>query len=108
MDTYQAIYDAVRSKVSTFNGYELVEGIRQQFDISHAVESVRYEFVNAAMAQQAPSFLFKPALSIDGNKWCALYGTNLQDGVAGFGDSPGEAMADFDVNWYTALITEGR
>ena len=31
--------------------------------------------------------------------WCALYGDNLQDGVAGFGRSPEEAMADFDKNW---------
>jgi hypothetical protein len=36
---------------------------------------------------------------IDGDKWCALYGENLQDGVAGFGDSPALAMADFNKNW---------
>mgnify|MGYP003118711330 CR=1 FL=1 len=46
-----------------------------------------------------PHVLMRPTLSIDGNTWCALYGDNLRDGVAGFGGSPEEAMADFDKNW---------
>ena len=53
-----------------------------------------------------PSYIFRPQLSIDGNKWCALYGDNLQDGVAGFGDSPAEAYADFDLKWHEKLPTE--
>ena len=47
-----------------------------------------------------PSMLYKPKLSIDGNQWCALYGDNLQDGVAGFGDSPDAAYRAFDNAWY--------
>jgi len=65
---------------------------------------------NAAIAEQdraetlmRPSYLLKPRLSIDGNKWCALYGDNLQDGVAGFGKSPSEAYIDFDRAWQTPL-----
>lgn len=50
-----------------------------------------------------PSYLYRPKLSIDGNKWCALYGEDLQHGVAGFGDSPAEAYADFDKAWYRKL-----
>ena len=50
-----------------------------------------------------PSVIRKPKLSIDGNMWCALYGENLQDGVAGFGTSPDKAMRDFDTNWYKDL-----
>jgi hypothetical protein len=50
-----------------------------------------------------PSMLLRPTLSIDGNKWCALYGTNLMEGVAGFGDSPAEAFDDFDKNWIAKL-----
>jgi hypothetical protein len=49
------------------------------------------------------SFMLKPKLSIDGNKWCALLGENLQDGVAGFGDSPDGAYAAFDQAWVTKL-----
>lgn len=28
----------------------------------------------------------------DGNKWCCLIGEDIQDGVAGFGDSPADAI----------------
>ena len=45
----------------------------------------------------------RPTLSIDGNQWCALYGDNLQDGVAGFGDSPDAAMREFDKAWHQNL-----
>lgn len=41
----------------------------------------------------------EPRLFIDGNKWCALRGENIQEGVAGFGDSPAEALSDFDAAW---------
>jgi hypothetical protein len=51
-----------------------------------------------------PSYTFKPRLSLDGNQWCALYGDNLQDGVAGFGNSPELAYADFDRAWVKPLI----
>lgn len=47
----------------------------------------------------APSVLYRPALSLDGDQWCALYGDNLQDGVAGFGDTPEAAMCDFNRAW---------
>lgn len=30
----------------------------------------------------------------DGNQWCALYGEDLQVGIAGFGKTPFLAMAD--------------
>lgn len=50
-----------------------------------------------------PSVEFKPRLFIDGDKWCALYGDNLQDGIAGFGDSPDLAMRNFDENWCEKL-----
>jgi hypothetical protein len=64
-----------------------------------AKESVR----SAAAEYERPSAIFKPRLSIDGNQWCALYGDNLQDGVAGFGESPADAMWDFDRNWNAKL-----
>ena len=53
--------------------------------------------------RERPSYLWKPKLSIDGNQWCALFGENLQDGVAGFGDSPAKAMLAFDRAWKTPL-----
>ena len=50
----------------------------------------------AAYDHQRPSVLFKPTLSADGDMWCALLGDNLQEGVAGFGETPAKAMYAFD------------
>ena len=30
----------------------------------------------------------------DGNKWCALSGKDLQEGTAGFGDTPFDALRE--------------
>ena len=57
----------------------------------------------AAHLKTLPCYLYRPRLSIDGNQWCALYGENLQDGVAGFGDTPEDAYADFNKNWVQPL-----
>lgn len=59
-------------------------------------ESIRAE-------QTRPSVVYRPDLSLDGNKWSALYGANLMEGVCGWGDSPDEAMADFDRRWITKV-----
>lgn len=101
-DSYQAVYDAVRSR---FFGCDAGQAIRDacHLDGSWAIESIRNEFLVAASAMQDPSVLYRPAISIDGNKWCALYGDNLQNGVAGFGDSPAEAMAAFNIAWFGKL-----
>lgn len=98
-DSYQPIYQAVRSRIGNFNGQDLIDAISRNFDFSHLAQVVANEWGTAALEQQRPSILLKPAISIDGNQWCALYGDNLQDGVAGFGDSPAKAMVDFDKNW---------
>lgn len=36
-------------------------------------------------------------LTLDGDKWCALIGENLQVGIAGFGDDPIAAMRDLSL-----------
>lgn len=46
-----------------------------------------------------PFMLLRPQMFLDGNQWCALYGENLQHGVAGFGDTPDAASKDFDRQW---------
>ena len=101
-DSYQAIYDAVRSRISDGNiGQAVTDVARNAFDISYAVQNITQDISWACAEHRRPSVLYRPAISIDGNKWCALYGDNLQDGVAGFGDTPAEAMENFDKNWYT-------
>lgn len=71
--------------------------------IAHAADMAGISIRDAAARYEAPSAIYRPRIYIDGNKWCALYGDNLQDGVAGFGDSPADAMYDFDRNWSVKL-----
>jgi len=71
--------------------------------ICDAADRVANRIIEAVSYMDLPSYLFKPKLSIDGDYWCALYGSNLQDGIAGFGKSPAEAYADFDNVWYEKL-----
>lgn len=100
MSDYQAIYDAVRSRISGGDvGSVAREVMFQQFDISHAVAMLQQDFSIAALEMQRPSVLFRPRITKDGDQWCALYGLNIQDGVAGFGDTPQLAMQDFDIQW---------
>jgi len=37
----------------------------------------------------------------DGNQWCVLLGDDLQTGIAGFGDSPLNAILDFNKAFIT-------
>lgn len=108
MSYSQEIYDAVRSRVNGGDvGQAVSEAMRDAFGMAdHHMACVAQEFAAAAHEQQRPSTLYRPALSIDGDQWCALYGDNLQDGVAGFGDSPSEAMCDFDRNWNVKLSVQ--
>lgn len=108
MDTYQAVYDAVRSKISGGDIGSVFEDIaRQALDISWQVDSVKQEYLSHAYELQRPFMLLRPKMSLDGNMWCALYGDNLQEGVAGFGFSPDEASKEFDKNWHKALTDIG-
>ena len=70
---------------------------------TQAVAHIHACAADAANEMMRPSAVYRPAIYIDGNDWCALYGENIQDGVAGFGDSPAEAMAAFDTAWAKKL-----
>ncbi|HUX79103.1 MAG TPA: hypothetical protein VMW10_05085 [Alphaproteobacteria bacterium] len=67
------------------------------------ISAAEANIYNYSCELNRPSFLFKPKLSIDGNMWCALYGDNLQDGVAGFGKSPELAYLNFDKEWSKSI-----
>lgn len=108
MDTYQAVYEATRSRI--FNGdvgAAIQDVCRQSFDISYAVQGLQGEFSITAYEMRRPSVLFRPQLARDGNQWCALYGENLHDGVVGFGDTPEKAMIAFDVSWLNEKCEKG-
>lgn len=88
--SYQAIYDAAFAQFDLSWQKDLLVQ-----DIACAVDAIRNEHIR-------PSVLMRPSLTLDGNQWCCLYGDNLQDGVAGFGDTPAQATEAFDAAWVSA------
>ena len=97
-DTYQAVYDAVRSQLRNTDVGEAIKDACH-LDASSAISSLQQDFFNVSQEMRRPSVLYRPRLSIDGDQWCALYGANLQEGVDGFGESPSLAMCAFDRAW---------
>ena len=73
--------------------------LRNAFDFSHQAAMIQQEFQKAAYEMQRPFVLIKPKMYRDGNMWCALYGDDLQSGVAAFGETPAKAATQFDVEW---------
>lgn len=103
-DAYQAVYDATRSRISSCDVGAAVRDVAlDAFDISHAKALLQEQIGIVGEDLTRPHVLMRPTLTIDGNKWRALYGENLQDGVAGFGDSPHEACLDFNRAWFAKL-----
>lgn len=52
-----------------------------------------------------PFTIYKPKIFPDGNQWCVLLGNNLQEGVTGFGDTPYEAVRNFNHNFHNQTLT---
>ena len=103
-DSYQPIYDAVRSRIHNVDINAAVESVLRNIpDSAHQAFS---QIPTLFYGYERPSAIYRPKLSMDGGKWCALYGDNLQEGCAGFGDSPELAMADFDKNFITKIGAE--
>lgn len=100
MDTYQPIYDAVRSRI--FNGDigSAIDAAIREANIGHYVMQAAESIRQAVSEYERPSVLHRPRLTRDGSAWIALYGEDLQEGVVGCGDSPAEAMRAFDNAWY--------
>lgn len=95
-DTYQAVYDAVRSRIGSVHSADIMQAVERAFDISlqtHRLQEVIYT-IEAEMTR--PSVVYRPSIAPDGNKWSVLLGDNLMEGVCAFGDTPAEAMAAFD------------
>lgn len=101
MDSYQPIYDAVRSKISNGDvGAAVADAARSALgDLSYLRPAIVEEVAIACGEVRRPSVLFRPALSADGSMWCALYGEDLMNGIAGFGETAEEAMRAFDKAW---------
>ena len=99
-DSYDAIYAAVRSKISGGNISETVKSAcLEAFDVSHAKGFLFQVITNIEYDLHRASVLFRPKMMQEGNQWMALYGEDLATGFAAFGDSPALAMEAFDKAW---------
>lgn len=83
--------------------FEAIEsGQRQHFEeIQH---SLKLDVLNTGIEYKLFSIL-RPKICPDGNRWCVLYGENLHDGIAGFGDTPHEAVLDWNKRWHEPIKT---
>ena len=73
--------------------------------ICFAAERVANQISDMVSNMDRPSVRFRPKMSKEGNKWIALYGDNLMEGVVGVGESPDEAMYHFDCEWTKRITT---
>lgn len=77
-------------------------------------EAAHNAYVASIDNVQRAAFLSRPSVMLglvpepDGGKWSVLYGSNIQEGICGFGDTPDEAMADFDRAWKEDRTPEAR
>lgn len=49
--------------------------------------------------------LLKPKVTIDGNMYCVLYGEDLYDGIAGFGETIYKAILNFNQQFNKEIKT---
>ena len=73
---------------------------QQDFITTGIRQEAAAEDLQRARKQNAPHMLYQPEIFKDGNAWCALLGEDIAVGVTGWGYSPADAMAAFDIEWY--------
>jgi|GEM_PF-4509035 len=62
------------------------------------ISSIEYD--TAVMTQVYLLFsMLKPKIKREGKQWCVLYGDNLQEGIYGLGDTPYDAVIQFNAAW---------
>ena len=71
----------------------------------HQLDYVHQSNMNVCIEREEINLfsMLKPKVSIDGNQWCVLYGENLQDGVAGFGDTLMKAIYNFNKSFHLPI-----
>lgn len=70
--------------------YRYLSTLKHYADMAdRRAQSNEYEALVLRLMKELSIVPFK-----DGNQWCALYGEDLQVGIAGFGNTPFLAMAD--------------
>lgn len=74
---------------------------QQDYVTASILQEAAVEQRERAHTLNLPHAIYRPQIFQDGNAWCALLGRDIAVGVVGWGDTPAEAMAAFDVAWTT-------
>lgn len=77
--------------------YEAESGQRQHFAFLEHNEAMNALVIKRDMALVDS---LHPKITKDGNQWCVLCGDNLQEGIAGFGNTIYAAILDFNSQFY--------
>lgn len=72
-----------------------LEEMAMELEVGREKQATR----RAIMQLARPSAIRRPKVFKDGDKWCALEGENIQEGICGFGDTPDAACRQFDIQW---------
>lgn len=78
---------------------EYIHSQQMMLDFTEALRLMGNQFEQTQNAMQRPHVLMKPRVFRDGDDWCCLYGNDIEPGIVAFGDTPGEACANFDEMW---------
>ena len=78
MDTYQPIYDAVRSCIRNGDVGAAVEMAFRNADLGNFAGQALYAVQRATEEYERPCVVFKARLYRDGDQWCAIVGDDLQ------------------------------
>lgn len=62
-------------------------------------QAMLHQFELTQFVLRQPHAYMHPKIFKDGDKWCALYGTDIMEGVAAFGDTPEKAAQGWDLVW---------
>jgi len=61
---------------------------------------VSFDRITVALGELVRPFnLVKPSVYMDGDRWCALLGKDMMEGVVAFGRTPDEVGRLFDIAW---------
>ena len=74
------------------------ERLEHEAKMAREYEGIIWETISA----------LKPVFSRDGNQFCFLFGENLQEGIAGFGDTTWLAAENFYNNLHSEEIKNGK
>ena len=78
---------------------------QQDFTTAGILQEAAVERLQRERLLNTPHMLLRPEIFQDGNAWCALLGRDISVGVTGWGDTPEQAMAAFDIAWRSPVTS---